>query len=55
MSVSKTIHPVPLAISYLSASITRDAVVGIVPQALVGPCNWLLIVINVGQHDGRKA
>ena len=40
---------------YLSASISRDAIVGVVPQALVGPRDWLLIVINMGKHDRRQA
>ena len=36
---------------YLSAAVSRD---GVVPQALVRPCNWCLIVIGVGKDTNSK-
>ena len=39
----------------LSTSISRNAIVGIIPQALVGPRNWLLLMIGVSKHNGGQA
>ena len=39
----------------LSTSIAGNAIVGIIPQALVGPRNWLLLMIGVGKHNSGQA
>ena len=50
------LHPLKaLTTTDLSASIAGDAVVGVIPQALVGPRNRLLLMTGVGQHHGDQA
>ena len=39
----------------LSTSIAGEAIVGIIPQAFVGPRNRLLLMTSVGKHNGDEA
>ena len=40
-----------LMVLYLSAAVSRDVIQGVVPQALVGPCERLLVVGIVSEDD----
>lgn len=55
MTVSEIPLLKALTVTYLSASVAGNAIVGIIPQAFVGPCNRLLLMISVGKHNGGQA